>query len=129
MNILLAASEVVPYAKTGGLADVAGALPRAVARLGHNVRVVMPRYKLEKIEAITERLPGELLVPFNFGERRVVVYVDSTGEVPVYFIDAPEYFSRAKLYVKPTTRSDLHFLAARCSSLPKHWASAGTSFT
>jgi len=98
LNILLAASEVVPYAKTGGLADVAGALPRAVARLGHNVRVVMPRYKLEKIEAITERLPGELLVPFNFGERRVVVYVDSTGGVPVYFIDAPEYFSRAKLY-------------------------------
>lgn len=98
MNILLAASEVVPYAKTGGLADVAGALPKAVARLGHNVRVVMPRYKLEKIEAVTERLPGELKVPFNFEERRVAVYVDRTGEVPVYFIDAPEYFSRAKLY-------------------------------
>lgn len=98
MNILLAASEVVPYAKTGGLADVAGALPKAVARLGHKVRVVMPRYKLEKIEAVTERLPGELSVPFNFGERRVAVYVDSTGEVPVYFIDAPEYFLRAKLY-------------------------------
>jgi starch synthase len=98
LNILLAASEVVPYAKTGGLADVAGALPKAVARLGHNVRVVMPRYKLERIEAITERLPGELSVPFNFGEHRVAVYVDRTGEVPVYFIDAPEYFSRAKLY-------------------------------
>jgi len=98
LNILLAASEVVPYAKTGGLADVAAALPKAVARLGHNVRVVMPRYKLEKIEAVTERLPGEFSVPFNFGEHRVAVYVDSTGEVPVYFIDAPEYFSRAKLY-------------------------------
>ncbi|PYT07900.1 MAG: glycogen synthase GlgA [Acidobacteria bacterium] len=98
MNILLAASEVVPYAKTGGLADVAGALPKAVARLGHKVRVVMPRYKLEKIEAITDRLPGELSVPFNFGDLRVAVYVDNTGEVPVYFIDAPEYFSRAKLY-------------------------------
>ena len=98
MNILLVASEVVPYAKTGGLADVAGALPKALARLGHNVRVVMPRYKLEKIEACTERLADELVVPFNFEERRVGVFVDRSREVPVYFIDAPEYFHRAKLY-------------------------------
>jgi starch synthase len=98
LNILLAASEVVPYAKTGGLADVAGALPKALARLGHKVRVVMPRYKLEKIEASGERLPDELAVRFNFTERRAAVYVDRSGEVPVYFIDAPEYFSRAKLY-------------------------------
>jgi starch synthase len=98
LNILLAASEVVPYAKTGGLADVAGALPKALARLGHKVRVVMPRYKLEKLEASGERLPDELAVPFNFTQRRAAVYVDHSGEVPVYFIDAPEYFSRAKLY-------------------------------
>lgn len=98
MNILLAASEVVPYAKTGGLADVAGALPKALSRLGHSVRVVMPRYKLDKIETVSERVPGELTVPFNFGERQVDVYVDRSGDAPVYFIDAPEYFSRAKLY-------------------------------
>jgi starch synthase len=40
----LAASEVVPFAKSGGLADVAGALPKALSELGHEVRVVMPRY-------------------------------------------------------------------------------------
>jgi len=98
LNILLAASEVVPYAKTGGLADVAGALPKALARLGHNVRVIMPRYKLEKIETAGDLMEGELRVPINFGERRVPVYVDRSGEVPVYFVDAPEYFSRGKLY-------------------------------
>lgn len=98
MNILLAATEVVPYAKTGGLADVAGALPKALTRLGHNVRVVMPRYKLEKIEACTERLSGDLKVPFNFSERNVEVFADHSGEAPTYFIDAPEYFHRSKLY-------------------------------
>ena len=63
MNILLAASEVVPYAKTGGLADVAGALPKALVRLGHRVRVVMPRYNIDKITSNTESLPGALAVP------------------------------------------------------------------
>jgi starch synthase len=98
LNILLAATEVVPYAKTGGLADVAGALPKALARLGHRVRVVMPRYNVEKIESRSEPLKGELSVPFNFETRQTPVYVDRYGEVPVYFIDAPEYFSRSKLY-------------------------------
>lgn len=98
MNILLAASEVVPYAKTGGLADVAGALPKALARLGQQVRVVMPRYNVEKITSRGERLEGELAVPFGSGTSSRAVYVDRSGLAPVYFIDAPEYFSRNKLY-------------------------------
>ncbi len=98
MNILLAASEVVPYAKTGGLADVAGALPKALARLGHQARIVMPRYNVDKITGNTETLPGALTIPFNHTTRQATVYVDRSGEVPVYFIDAPEYFSRGRLY-------------------------------
>ena len=45
MRILHVASEVAPYSKTGGLADVLGALPRALADLGHEVAVVTPRYR------------------------------------------------------------------------------------
>jgi len=44
LNVLLLAAEVVPFAKTGGLADVAGSLPKALKSVGHDVRVVMPRY-------------------------------------------------------------------------------------
>jgi starch synthase len=128
LNILLAASEVVPYAKTGGLADVAGALPKALTRLGHTVRVVMPRYKLEKIEANSERLPGELRVPFNFGERRTAVYVDRSGEVPVYFIDVPEYFSRAKLYGDADDPERFAFFSRAVLSWLRRSASVSTSF-
>ncbi len=101
MNILLAASEVVPYAKTGGLADVAGALPKALAQLGHQARVVMPRYNLEPILNRGNRFVGQIDVPFNFGIRRSSVYMDDSGPVPVFFIDAPEYFSRGRLYGEP----------------------------
>ena len=45
MKILFAASEVVPFAKTGGLADVAAALPKAIHSFGHDIRIIMPRYK------------------------------------------------------------------------------------
>jgi len=60
LNILFVAAEVVPFAKTGGLADVAGALPKAIRALGHNIIVVMPRYY--KIDPSTlTKMEGPLL--------------------------------------------------------------------
>ena len=119
MNILLAASEVVPYAKTGGLADVAGALPKALARLGHKVRVVAPRYNIDKIESSTKRLEGELAVPFDSGIRRSAVYVDDSNPVPVYFIDSPEYFSRGNLYGEPDDPERFAFFSRAILELAK----------
>jgi starch synthase len=101
LNILLAASEAVPYAKTGGLADVAGALPKALSKLGQNVRVVMPRYNIESVMRASHPGPFDIEVPFNFGVRKTPVYVDNSGPAPVYFIDAPEFFHRPKLYGEP----------------------------
>ncbi len=102
LNILIAASEVVPFAKTGGLADVAGALPKALRALGHDVRLVMPRYYLVDREKYgLKRMEGSLGVPMGvMGEFWAGVYEGllPQTDIPVYFIDYEEYFGRSDLY-------------------------------
>jgi glycogen synthase len=63
LKILLLAAEVVPFAKTGGLADVAGALPKAFRALGHDIRVAMPRYG--RIDLDQFRLQAAIFLTFN----------------------------------------------------------------
>lgn len=102
LNILIAASEVVPFAKTGGLADVVGALPKALKAMGHDVRVVMPRYYIvDKEKYALASLEGPLGVPMgSVGEAWASVYegVLPNSEVPVYFIEHDGFFGRAGLY-------------------------------
>lgn len=102
LKILLAASEVVPFAKTGGLADVAGALPKALRAMGHDVRVVMPRYYIvDKEKYALQQMEGELGVPMgSMGELWAAVYegVLPGTDVPVYFIEYDEFFGRKGLY-------------------------------
>ena len=102
LNILIAASEVVPFAKTGGLADVAGALPKALRELGHDVRVVMPRYySVDREKCGLTPLQGSLGVPMGaIGEIWASVYEGllPNSDVPIYFIEHEEFFSRTGLY-------------------------------
>ena len=100
LNILFVASEVAPFAKTGGLADVAGALPKALKALGHNIIVVMPRYyQIDKSKLIP--LEGSLGVPMGpMGELWAAVYKTTLpgSDVEIYFIDYEEFFGRKGLY-------------------------------
>ncbi len=100
LNILFAASEVVPFAKTGGLADVAGALPKAIKELGHDIKVVMPRYYKIDTSKLT-KLEEPLGVPMGvMGEFWAGVYTTTlpNSDVSIYFIDYEEYFGRSGLY-------------------------------
>ncbi|HOC55985.1 MAG TPA: glycogen synthase GlgA [Verrucomicrobiota bacterium] len=100
MRVLLASSEVHPYSKTGGLADMVGALAKALAHKGHQVGVVTPLYA-----GIRERFPGikPMGVPLEFplGPRSICAQALSLEPLPgltVYFIDQPAFYQRTDLY-------------------------------
>lgn len=100
LNILMIASECVPYCKTGGLADVAGSLPKALKKLGHQVWVVIPKYS-----AVDGRRHG--LQPFHkpmgvwMGNKEEWCAVDRAwleDGLPVYFVDFSRFYGREGLY-------------------------------
>jgi len=99
LRILNVVSECVPFAKTGGLADVAGALPIALAARGHDVRVVMPRYRLTKKYA-ARKLPLSLGVPVGQGEAWCAAWEAQLGEsfARVYLLEHDELFDRGGIY-------------------------------
>jgi starch synthase len=102
MKILLASSEVHPYSKTGGLADMVGALGKALARAGHEVRIVTPLYRdlLEKFPQI-KREDWQFDLPL--GGRRVqagLFSLEVEKGLTVYFIQQPEFYFRAGLYLE-----------------------------
>jgi len=104
MKILMISSEAVPYAKTGGLADMVSALSINLAKLGHDVRIVMPRYySIDKDKL--KMLPGAMGTPMGSGiEEWSAVYttdMPETGKknpVKVYFIDHEIFFGRDGIY-------------------------------
>lgn len=101
MQIVFAASEAVPFAKTGGLADVVGALPQQILKLGHEVTVYLPLYR-----EVQQHLNGgptyavrSITIPFPHRNRFVGIVDGGVRDgVKFYFVDCPELFDRQGLY-------------------------------
>ena len=111
MHIAFAASECVPFSKTGGLADVMGALPPALAYLGHNVTVYVPRYRSTKLEN-PRKVISSITVPFDDRYRFCSVLDGGVRSgVQFYFIDYSPFFDREALYGTPL--GDYHDNAER----------------
>ncbi len=113
LNVLFLSSEVEPFAKTGGLADVSGALPQSIKHLDHEIRIMMPRYG-----SINERKSKlhdmirlkDIQVPV--GSDLIQASVKSSFitnnhiKVQVYFLDSPKLFGRNGLYIHPDTKKE-----------------------
>jgi starch synthase len=100
MKILFAASEAVPFVKTGGLGDVAGSLAEALARRGHEVRIVLPKYRLISESAVPgSPRPLFVRVPLPEGDQTVrVTEVRMGPRLRAWLVDAPHYFDRPGVY-------------------------------
>jgi len=125
MNILFTASEVAPFIKTGGLADVAGSLPQALAAQGNDVRVVLPLY-----EGIAQKWREQMTFlshyEISLSWRKVYCGVFSLQKdgVTYYFIDNEYYFKRAQLYGHFDDGERFAFFSRAVIELPAHidWA-------
>lgn len=103
MNIAIAASEAAPFAKTGGLADVVGSLPKALNQIGCEVKVFIPKYSAideARYDLHYEYAIGEM--PIRVGGIEWPVHVQRStlpgSSVEIYFIDCPHFFHRASIY-------------------------------
>ena len=104
MYIVFAASECAPWAKTGGLADVVGALPKTLAKMGHRVSIFIPYYR--QVAKAVPKAPVVLpsvTVPFPSYNRFVRILDGGNADgVQTYFVDCPELFDRESFYATPS---------------------------
>jgi starch synthase len=115
INILFVVSEAVPFAKTGGLADVGGALPQVVRELGHEIRIMMPKYGLfserkHKVHDVIRLKDISISIGGKTTNASVksAFITNSKVKVQVYFLANDQYFLREGLYVNPHTKKDYH---------------------
>ena len=122
LKILLLSAEVVPFAKTGGLADVAGSLPKAIRALGHDVRVAMPRYgrvdpQRFELKEVVPRFP----VPMDKQLEEAGVLQGHIGsDVPVYMIENGKYYDRDGIYMYPDDAERFIFFCRSSLEMLRH---------
>jgi starch synthase len=101
LKILITSAEVVPFAKAGGLADVAGALPKVLKEFGHDVKVIMPKYgTIDEEKFGLEPIGKSADIPIGDWTERAEYWTAKIPEtdVDVYFVDNERYFDRDGIY-------------------------------
>jgi starch synthase len=120
MRVAILSSEVVPFAKTGGLADVAGALPKALHKQGVDARVILPLYQQIDRKLINGPAIENVPVQWRGQIRPTRVYESDVAGAPAYLIDAPEYFGNPSIYGQPNDHERFAFFSRAALALVKH---------
>jgi len=99
LKILAVSAEAVPFAKVGGLADVAGSLPKALRRLGHDARLALPKYeRINEAKFELTQVVDSLPVPVGPGHEPAAVFESVVEGMPAYLIGNDKYFGREEVY-------------------------------
>lgn len=98
MRVAVISAEAVPYSKTGGLGDVAGALPKALGRVGVDSVLVTPCYWQTKGEYLWSTAIEDLEVDWRGGVYKAKAFYSEANGSPTFLIDAPSYFHRDSIY-------------------------------
>lgn len=98
MRVAVIAAEAVPYSKTGGLGDVAGALPKALKQIGVDSVLITPCYAQTKGEYLWKVALDDLSFDWRGRPVRLRVFYSEANGSPTFLIDAPEYFHRSSIY-------------------------------
>lgn len=118
MRIAFASSEAFPFAKTGGLGDVVGALPKALLNLGCEVKVFVPKYAVidhSKYDLSYDYAIGEMPIRVNGNVHITTAYVSRLpkSDVEIYFIDCPHYFNRPDIYTSDADEDERFILFSK----------------
>jgi starch synthase len=113
LNILFCTSEVVPYSKTGGLADVSNSLPQELGAMGHAVRIITPKYgSLDERKLRIYEIKRLTNIEVPVGDKTAICNIKSSfiisprGKVQVFLLENNEYFGGDSLYIDPKTGKD-----------------------
>ncbi len=121
MNIFYMASEATPFIKTGGLADVAGSLPKEFVKKGHEASVVLPLYsKIDHQHRENFEYLGYFMVDMDWRRQYAGVFKTVLDGVNYYFIDNQFYFSRPSLYGQNDDGERFVFFSKACVLLLKY---------
>jgi starch synthase len=120
MRVVILSSEVVPFAKTGGLADVAGALPKALSRQDVDARLILPLYQQIDRTLLNDAVIDGVPVQWRGQIRPTRFYQSDAAGAPAYLVDAPEYFDRPSIYGHANDHERFAFFSRAALALIKH---------
>jgi starch synthase len=120
VRIALLSSEVVPFAKTGGLADVAGALPKALGKHGVDCRVILPLYSQIDRTLLGDEIIEDVPVQWRGQIRPTRVFQSDAAGAPAYLIEAPDFFSASSIYGHANDHERFAFFSRAALALVKH---------